>query len=626
MSSTRDPRRLAAAAFLLEAAAWLVPAAVFLWIYTNRLGATSSAVLPHLEVVVALATTTILARGALHALAGRKAAVFGGGIVTATVLSGLWLYYVTAVVGFSAWGYLVSWGLISTYVAQAAYMVEVFGPTTVYAAAALVLAVFLVLLAGIQALYRRGDWLPRASTRLHPLVTTTGAFAACVLLALFCWRYNEFPPTRTGEPLALSFWPDTFARKFQSNVRPQGRELIEKERVARAAYANAQRRPGSNVILIVSDALRARNMHVYGYGRPTTPFLSHMVKSGSAVRVPRVHSVCGESACGLLAIASSRYIHQFVDHPVTLPEVLRLHGYEAHMVLGGDHTNFYGLREMYGAVDSYFDGTMSRRGYANDDANVVAALRRLKTRSTQGNFIQIHLMSSHLLGRRMSPERFGEEKNYFALVHGKFAPPEQERQRFVNFYDGGVLQTDQTIRELLDVLRSKGLMDDALVVATADHGEFVGERGLFSHAKGVFGEVLDIPLVMMASGKAAPLRIDERRLASQVDIAPTVLSQLAIPIPATWSGVPLQSTATPMERQIYFKQNAEFGLIERKQDGRTWKYWIDAVSGEEFAFDLDSDPLETRNRAGEIDPADRKRLRMTLLPLEVNVRESLSLR
>lgn len=626
MSSTPDPRRRLAAAFLLEAAAWLLPAAVFLWIYTNRLGATSAAVLPHLKVVVALATTTVLLRGALHALGGRKAAAFGGALVTATVLSGLWLYYVTAVVGFSAWGYLVSWGLISTYVAQAPYMMEVLGPTTVYAAGALVLGVFLVLLAVIQALYRRGDWLPRASGRLNPLVIATGAVAACLLLALFGWRYNEFPPTPEGEPLALSFWPDSFARKFQSNLRPQGRQLIDKERAARAAYGNVQRRLGANVILIVSDGLRARNMHVYGYGRPTTPFLSQMVETGSAVRVPRIHSVCSESACGLLAIASSRYIHQFVDQPLTLPEVLRMHGYEAHMVLGGDHTNFYGLREMYGAVDSYFDGTMSRRGYANDDANVVAALKRLKTHSTQGNFIQIHLMSSHLLGRRMAPSRFGEEQNYFAMVHGKFEPSEQERQRYVNFYDGGVLQADQTIRELLDVLRSKGLMDDALVVATADHGEFVGERGLFSHAKGVFGEVLDIPLILMTSGKAAPLRIDERRLASQVDIAPTVLSQLGMPIPATWSGMPLQSRATPVERQVYFKQNAEFGLIERNQDGRTWKYWIDAVSGEEFAFDLDSDLLETRNRAAEIDPADRKRFRMTLLPLEVNVRESLSLR
>ncbi|HYE38866.1 MAG TPA: hypothetical protein VEB23_02975, partial [Ramlibacter sp.] len=91
-------------------------------------------------------------------------------------------------------------------------------------------------------------------------------------------------------------------------------------------------------------------------------------------------------------------------------------------------------------------------------------------------------------------------------------------------------------------------------------------------------------------------------------------------------GVPLQSAPTPGAREVYFQQNAEFGLVERKQDGRTWKYWVDAEFGREFAFDLDSDPLETTNRAAEIDAVERKRWRANLLPLEVNVRESLSLR
>lgn len=619
MSSAPDPRRRVAAAALLEILAWLVPAAAFLWIYTGRLGATSAAVLPHLRVVFALAVVTVLIRWMVHAWCGRKAAAAGGALVTGTVLCALWLYYATAVVGFDAWGYLVSWALISTYVYQAAYMVDVFGPG-VYVIAALVLGVFLAVVAGIHALYRRGDWLPWASGHLHLLVTATVALAASVLLAAFLWRYIDFPPTREGEPLALSLWPDSLTRKFQTNLMRQGGQLVEKERVARSAYAHVQPRLGSNVILIVSDALRARNMQVYGYERPTTPFLSEVVASGSAVRLRRAQSVCSESACGLMGIGSSRYIHQFVDNPLTLPEVLRLHGYEAHMVLSGDHTNFYGLRTMYGQVDSYFDGTMSPRGYANDDALAVDALRRLKTRSPQGNFIQVHLMASHLLGRRTPPARFGEEQTYLQLVGGKI-PSEQERRRFTNFYDSGVLRADQTIRELLDVLRSKGLMDDALVVVTADHGEFIGERGLYAHNKSVFGEVLDIPLLLIASGKAGSLQIDENRLASQVDIAPTVLSQLGLPIPPTWSGIPLQSRVATGERQVHFQQNAEFGLVERKQDGRTWKYWLDAWSGQEFAFDLDNDPLETTNRAAEIDPADRKRWRMALMLLEVSARE-----
>ena len=623
MSSKPDARRRLTGA-LLEVLAWLVPAAAFLWTYTNGLGGTAAAVAPHLRVVFALATVTILIRWMAHSLWGRKAAAATGALVTGTVLCTLWLYYGTAVAGFEAWGYLVSWGLVSTYVYQAAYMADVFG-SWVYAAVALVLALFLAVVVVVHLLYSRSDWVPWASEHLNPWVTGVAAVSAGFLLAIFFWRYIHFTPTEDGEPLALSFRPNPITRKFQTNLRPQSTQLVEREHAARAAYAVVQRRLGSNVVLIVADALRARNMQVYGYDRPTTPFLSQMVAAGAAVRVRRAQSVCSESACGLLGIASSRYLHQFVDKPLTLPEVLRLHGYEAHMVLSGDHTNFYGLREMYGEVDSYFDGTMGRRGYANDDANVVDALRRLKTRSARGNFIQIHLMSSHLLARRTPPERVGKEQNYFPPLSGKIAS-EQERQRFTNFYDSGVLRADQTIREALEVLRSKGLLEDAFIAVTADHGEFIGERGLYAHNKGVFGEVLDVPLVLMASGSTARLQIDESRPASQVDIAPTVLSHLGMPIPPTWSGSPLQSRAASSEHQIFFQQNAEFGLVERKQDGRTWKYWMDAQSGQEFAFELERDPLETKNLAAEIDSADRKRWRTALLPLEVNVREFLSMR
>ena len=180
---------------------------------------------------------------------------------------------------------------------------------------------------------------------------------------------------------------------------------------------------------------------------------------------------------------------------------------------------------------------------------------------------------------------------------------------------------------LLDVLRDKGLMDDALVIVTADHGEFVGERGRFGHSKGVFGEVLDIPLILTATGPGAPLKIAEDRRASQVDIAPTVLAYLGVPIPPVWSGVPLQlPTSGAGERQIYFQQNAEFGLMFPKPDGHTWKYWVDAATGQEFAFDLDADPGEANNRAAELTALERQGLRSKLLTLEVNVRESMAFR
>lgn len=624
---TRGALRSAA----VEVLAWLAPATAFLSIYIGRFHGATTGVLPHLSVVLSLMAGTMIVRWALHVLVGRTLAIAFGTLLTASLVSLLVLYYVLAVVGFRSWGYLVSWGLISAYLHQAVYLGDALGPS-VYGLAAVVGAGFLIVIGGFHTLFRRGDWLAATARRHSPVLVTVVGVLMLGTICLFLWRFAEFPPTERGEPLALTFNPASLERKFQSHFRPDSSRLADEEKAARAAYAKPTNAPGTNVILIVVDGLRARNMGVYGYARATTPYLSRLAEEGSLRRIARAYGICAESFCGLMGIAGSRYVHRFVDDPLTLPEVLRLHGYEIHMLLTGDHTNFYGLRKMYGQVDTYIDGSMSAGSfYINDDNAMVAALQHLRPRSTRRNYIQFHLMSNHVLAPR-DPAllTFGESENYYAAT-GEMSlrrPTEDDKRKFVNFYDAGVAQADRTIHRLLALLREKGLMEDALVVVTADHGEFVGEHDLYGHAKGVRGEVLEVPLLWLATGKRGTLELEEDRLASQIDIAPTVLAHLGLPIPRTWLGQPLQAAVGPLQngRAVLFQQNGEFGLVTRTAEGRIWKYWVNVESGEEQAFALDQDPSERNNQAAAIPARDRARWRSLLLPVEINVRESFSMR
>ena len=98
-----------------------------------------------------------------------------------------------------------------------------------------------------------------------------------------------------------------------------------------------------------------------------------------------------------------------------------------------------------------------------------------------------------------------------------------------NFYDNGVVRSDAVIAELLAQLKEKGYLQDALVVITADHGESLGEHGLYHHANSVREEVLRIPLVFIAYGSPLRLPPQVRDFASQVDIAPTILKELGLP-------------------------------------------------------------------------------------------------
>src|SRR5581483_8825839 len=106
-----------------------------------------------------------------------------------------------------------------------------------------------------------------------------------------------------------------------------------------------------------------------------------------------------------------------------------------------------------------------------------------------------------------------------------------------NHYHNGVLQADAVIEQIFALLRRKGLLDDAIVVISADHGELLGEQGRLGHARfPPIGALVGIPLLIYDSDGH---RYPARPVASQVDIAPTLLHRIGAPIPATWGGEPL---------------------------------------------------------------------------------------
>ena len=82
-------------------------------------------------------------------------------------------------------------------------------------------------------------------------------------------------------------------------------------------------------------------------------------------------------------------------------------------------------------------------------------------------------------------------------------------------------------------------------------------------------------------------------MTSQVDIAPTLLRALNMPIPLTWEGQPLHTS--PRAGIVYFQQAQYIGLIDARADGRLYKHWNDVGKGEQFTFDLLADRGETKN-------------------------------
>jgi glucan phosphoethanolaminetransferase (alkaline phosphatase superfamily) len=585
----------------LEAALWLVAPAAFLFVYVNHYAASADAVLPHLQLVGLMFAAFALARISLAALLRRPSTQrLATAVVGATVLLTMLLYYATVLISLEFWGRVISWPLITSYSARLPELAETLGVSLLLPAAALALA-YIALLAVAWIYAGRVDWVPDAARATPGSILAVGVPAGFAIVAIALYGFLAAPPTQRHEPVSLTLFPQDGAWTFQGHaINPLSAARLDRlEDAARASYTPSPGANRKNVVVIVSDALRPDHMGAYGYARDTTPNLSRLVRAGAVRKAPTIHAVCSSSSCGLIGLASSKFVHEFHTRPFSLPEVLRRHGYRVHLVLGGDHNNFYGLKLSYGKADSYFDGSQAGASM-NDDRALVDHLAEFPDWDGVPAMFQFHLMSTHVLGKRdPAIVPFSPAATYIR-PEGR----DRESGRGVNFYDNGVARADAVIHELLQILERKKYLLDAIVAITADHGEALGEHGLYLHGNSVREAALRIPFLLVSYGHRPDRPIDGHAFASQVDIAPTILAELGMPQPATWSGVPLQAAGA--RDFTYFQERGDAGLVDHRDPRNIWKYWVNSGTRREYAFNLSHDPHEETNAIERV-PSDRLR-------------------
>ena len=97
---------------------------------------------------------------------------------------------------------------------------------------------------------------------------------------------------------------------------------------------------------------------------------------------------------------------------------------------------------------------------------------------------------------------------------------EADKDFILALYDSQIRFVDENIREILNALRNRDMLKDALVIITADHGEEFWEHNNFEHGHTLYEELIHVPLIIEGTG-VKNLEITERvRL---IDLLPTVL-------------------------------------------------------------------------------------------------------
>ena len=103
-------------------------------------------------------------------------------------------------------------------------------------------------------------------------------------------------------------------------------------------------------------------------------------------------------------------------------------------------------------------------------------------------------------------------------------------------YYGMVSLLDKYIGKILDKLEELGLKDNTIVVLTTDHGDFMGQHGLLTKGPFLYEDLLKIPFIVRY-----PDHIPENKrsnsMQSLIDLAPTFLNYLNVPVPSYMTGI-----------------------------------------------------------------------------------------
>ncbi len=280
---------------------------------------------------------------------------------------------------------------------------------------------------------------------------------------------------------------------------------------------------GANVLLVTLDTLRADRLGAYGYDRGDTPRLDRLAREG--IRFDQAVSPMPMTlpAHTSLMTALEPYEHGVRDNAdfelspdvFVLAESFQEAGYET-----GAFVATYVLHSRWG-LDRGFDLYNDEGFHGTDGLGSGAALER------RGDEV-LEAALPWLLQEREAP--------FFAWVHlydphAPYDAPDPWGARFADEpYDGEVAFTDSVVGDLLDEMASAGLLQDTIVVITADHGEDLQDHGELGHGLFVYDTTVRIPLLLRLPDLTAAGTVVSEQV-RLLDVGPTLLELTGLPLP-----------------------------------------------------------------------------------------------
>jgi len=404
-----------------------------------------------------------------------------------------------------------------------------------------------------------------------------------------------------------------------------------------------------NVLFVLVDTLRSDRLGAYGYERPTSPWIDELARTGI-----RFADVVAQSSWTKTSMASLwtgtyparngvlRWGHALPGAALMPAERLAQAGFRTAGIFrnGWVAANFgfgQGFHDYVRPIANSSGGEPTRsllpheRLEGSDEDITYSAIEFLRTFEDERFLLYLHYMDVHQY-------TYNDESALFGTSYS-------------DAYDNAIHWTDQNLGVLLRELDALGLRERTLVVIASDHGEEFLEHGNEGHAKGLYREVVGVPLVIGLPFRFEPGIVVEQRIAN-VDLWPTLFDLLGLPaLPGVdgQSRIPwIEAAARGEASGPASDEGAVFAQIDRRwgrpeetprplvrvADGRF--SLLAGFGGDDDGmvrlFDLDSDPGEQRDLA-ESQPDEAARLKVLVngylarppvdwgAPLEVEIDE-----
>jgi arylsulfatase A-like enzyme len=383
-----------------------------------------------------------------------------------------------------------------------------------------------------------------------------------------------------------------------------------------------------NIILISIDTLNPKHLGVYGNERDTSPTIDSLANEGTLFLKAFSHSP--KTSPSHMSLFTSLYpsVHKIRNwnkleggysldhHLITLPEILSNVGYNTAAFTGG------------GNVQSSIGFGNGFDVYDNEDQLWEDAFTWLDQNHRSKFFMFLHTFKVHspylpaapyndMFGSKYEGKIIDSEKGLWAHFNTNYKDGSafpgshhlfwdqvdkddpRDVERLVALYDGGIrFMSDQLVGTLMHRLKKYGLSENTLIVFTSDHGEEFLQHGDFLH-KELYDEHLQVPLVIkFPEREELRGRIVEKQV-SHVDLVPTILEYLTLPVPILAQGTSLFPTleGKGLDLPVFGERIVISDVADKKKAVRTldWKYiWWPTKKKKEL-FYLADDPGELTN-------------------------------